>query len=361
MSRGPGQIPASTIRIGVVGSGFIAQVAHLDPLAEVAGAKLAAIADNRIELREAVAARHAIGLQTDLPADLFAVPEIDAFVVVLPRRAMGPAVEAAVATGKPVLAEKPMGHTLAQGRRLVAAAKASGSALAVGFMKRHDPGVCLFKAELAKLRASGDLGEIVHVAMHDYCATYAVPAPHHIRARAERPFRYPEWPSAPEALPAGHRADYDYTLNVASHDLNLLRYLLGPEERLSAVSLRVRSGRHQLACLDAGSFDVALELGRVDTGRWAQGVDVYFRRGRLGLRLPSPLARQEVGEVVVERSGAIETFLPPLNQREYAFKAQARQFIDVVRGIAPPLASGEDALADLELIEDLWKLVTWST
>jgi len=159
-------------------------------------------------------------------------------------------------------------------------------------------------------------------------------------------------------LPAEHHGDYEYTLNVASHDINLLRHLLG--DPLTACRLRVRSGRQQLAWLEAPSYDIALEIGRVDTGRWEQTIDVYFQRGRLGLTLPSPLARQEIASVELAQSGRSERLAPAPERREWAFKAQARQFLDVVRGLAEPIASGRDALADLELIEALWSNVTWS-
>ena len=346
------------VRLGMLGAGFIAQVTHLNAFAELAGCSVAAIADNRALLRQDVARRHDIPQQFDGAAELLALPAIDAFIVAMPRRAMAPATLAALATGKPVLAEKPIAHTLEQGRRLVAAAKKSGSPFAVGFMKRHDPGVAHFREELRRLRASGEFGDIVHVGMRDYCATYATPIPSHFRSAAPRPYRYDEWPTAPVWLAPAQHNDYGVTVNVGSHDINLLRYLFGGE--LKAHKLRVRRQGIQVATLDTGTFDIALEIGRVDTGRWEQSIDVYFRRGLLQLLLPSPLARQETAQVSIVQGGRRETWAPPPDLRTWAFKAQAAQFLDVVRGSAPPLASGLDALGDLELIENLWRCVDWS-
>lgn len=349
----------SALRLGMVGAGFIAQVTHLNALAELPGCAVVAIADDRAELRQEVARRYGVGLQCDDPGEVLSNPDIDAFIVAMPRRAMSAIVESALGTGKPVLAEKPIAHTLAQGRRLVGAAEKSGSRFAVGYMKRHDPGVTLFREVLSGLRASGDLGEIVHVAMRDYCATYATPIPFHVRSATPRPVRYTEWPTAPDWLPQEQREDYEVTLNVASHDVNLLRYLIG--DGIRARTFRVRSKGIQLAGLEAEKFDIALELGRVDTGRWEQTIDIYFRRGLLRLLLPSPLARQETAQVVMVRGGSTETTSPPPDRRVWAFKAQAAQFLDVVRGAAEPLASGRDALADLAITEDLWKLAVWSS
>ena len=351
MSGEAGNWTKGDVQIGLIGAGFIAQVAHLAALTELAGCSIAAIADNRERLRAEVATRHGIPVQREHADEVLRAPGIDAFVVAMPRRAMGPAVAAALATGKPVLAEKPIAHTLEQGRRLVAAAETSGSPFAVGFMKRHDQGVARFRAELSRLRDDGELGDIVHVAMRDYCATYATPIPHHLRSDTPRPYRHPEWPTAPDWLPTAQRADYEVTINVASHDINLLRHVFGNE--LKPLVMRVRRQGIQLATLDAGSFDIALELGRVDTGCWEQTIDVYFQRGFVQLRLPSPLARQETARVITVHGGSSRTWTPRPEQRIWAFKAQAAQFLDVVRGKAVPLASGADALADLQIVEDL--------
>jgi predicted dehydrogenase len=350
--------PGPPIRIGLVGAGFIAQVAHLHAFSALAGCSVVALADNRPELRAKVAEAFGIPRQFDEPDELLAATGIDATVIVLPRRAMGPVVERAVADGRAVLAEKPMAHTLAQGRQIVAAADAARCRLAVGFMKRHDAGVLLFREKLLELLASGEVGAIEHVSMHDYCATYAIPIPHHVQAATKRPSRYAEWPVAPEGMPADMQADYEYTLNVASHDINLLRFLLPC--RLKARAFHVRQRGSQLATFDGGAFDVTLALAKVDVGRWDQAVNVYFRHGRLRLNLPSPLSRQEAATVVFERRGRREQLTPPQDHRVWAFTAQASQFLEVVRGRAEPAASGQDALLDLALIEDLWQQAVWS-
>ncbi len=285
------RVAGDRVRLGVIGAGFIAQVTHLHVYAGLPDCTLAAIADNRADLRAKVAEKFAIGRAVDSVADMLTADDVDAYVVVLPRRAMGPAVAAALATGKPVFAEKPMAHTLADGRRLVAAAEASGSPFAVGFMKRHDGGVLLFREQLRNLCENGELGAIRHVTMTDYCATYGVAIPEHFRSTAARPYRLEEWKTLPQGLPSEYCADYEYTLNVASHDINLLRFLFG--DGLEAQSLRVRPGM-QSARLTCGAFDIALDLGKVDTGRWDQSIDVYFERGRLSLDLPSPLDRDGI-------------------------------------------------------------------
>lgn len=346
------------LRIGMIGAGFIAQVTHLTVASELAGCRVVAIADNRSDLRDAVARRFAIETQASDPSAVLERDDVDAIVVCMARQAAGPVVERALATGKPVLAEKPMAHTAEHARRLAGAAAAHGSPFTLGYMKRHDAGVALFSDVLAKLRSEGTLGEIAHVAMRDYCATYAVPVPHHFRSAVRGHARYPGWTTCPEGLPERCRPDYEYTVNVACHDINLLRHFFG--DVLRPAVFRVRHRGVQQARLEARRHDVSLELGPVDLGRWEQTLDVYFRKGRLQLRLPSPLARQETARVVLERGGHREEISPPPEKRVWAFKAQMAHFIDVARGNAAPVADCKDALRDVEVIEDLWTSVEWS-
>jgi predicted dehydrogenase len=354
----PIQSPVETVRIGILGAGFIAQVAHLDAYAELPDCRVTALADSRPELLRQVAGRHGVERRHDRPEALLADPNVDVVVVVLPRRAVGPATLAAVRTGRTVLAEKPFACTLAEGRAIVAAAEAAGSPLAVGYMKRHDAGVALFRDRLAALRASGEVGAIAHVAIRDYCATYAIPPPHHVRSREPRSYRYPVGDLAPAGLPECQHADYEYTLNVASHDLNLLRHLLG--DALSAGAFSVRSGRMQVALLESTAYPVTLTLGRVDSGRWDQTIEIVFDKAVLRLHLPSALARQEAARIECVRGGAVVVEEAPVNARDWAFKAQARHVLEVARGTAAPIASGRDALVDLALIEELWMSAKWS-
>jgi predicted dehydrogenase len=265
-------------------------------------------------------------------------------------------VEQALQAGKSVLSEKPMAYSSAQGRRLLAA-QAAGQVYAVGYMKRFDPGVRLFRDMLAAARTDGAMGDIVHVEIADFCPTYGVSIPSHIRTDEEKSYRFDEWPAAPDGLPAENRADFEFMLNVGSHDLNLARWLLGSE--LVPQALFARAGRSQTAVMSAPACDVLMTIGKSDTGRWNQSIKFFFSRGQMELKLPSPLARQETATIEIRKPGYTGTIEIPPAEKIWAFQAQASHFTAAVAGDVSLETSGSDSLNDIALIEALWAKVIW--
>ncbi|MGY2873648.1 myo-inositol 2-dehydrogenase / D-chiro-inositol 1-dehydrogenase [Marmoricola sp. URHA0025 HA25] len=127
------------VRIALIGAGRIG-TSHATLLVErVPGALLTTVADPRPEAAAALAA--ALGVRAaDDAAEVFADPEVDAVVITAASVAHADLVTAAAEAGKAVFCEKPMGMTLAEIDRGIAAAARAGVALQVGFNRRfsHD-------------------------------------------------------------------------------------------------------------------------------------------------------------------------------------------------------------------------------
>ncbi len=344
------------LKIGVIGAGFIAQVAHLPSFERLQDCRIAALADNRGELLEMVADRHNITARfTDYHA-LIAEDGVDAVVVAMPRRAQSAVVRDVLSAGRPVLTEKPMAYTARVADELAAMAALSGTPLAVGYTRLYDPGVRLFCKLLGEAMSGGEMGAMVHVRMADFCGAYTVTVPPHTRSTEKRPFRYPEDPLAPEFVNRILYTAYDYTVNVASHNINLLRSLFGG--RLEPISFRVRPGGVQHAVFAQSHVDVELSVGPAQLGVWEQRIDIYFQKGCLSLLLESPLAWQACGTVVRRRPTGEEIIKPPVTQRMFAFDLQAAAFLDALRNGTPFAADGSEAAKDVQLIEALWSIAS---
>jgi predicted dehydrogenase len=220
-------------------------------------------------------------------------------------------------------------------------------------MKRHDIGVRNFARLLGDLRRENTLGPILDVSMRDACGVYGVAAPDHVRPKSSRPVRYPEATTAPGFIPQDWQPSYEQTLNVASHDINLLRMLFG--NQLAAQAFSVWRDRTQMMLFDAGGFPVRLTVIPADLGRWDQRLDVTFARGRASLILASPLERERSARIILERGGTREVFDVAPTDHVWAFEAQAQDFVDAIASGRKPECSGAACLADIALIEDLWK------
>jgi predicted dehydrogenase len=109
------------IRVGVVGAGAIAQLAHLPLLSKLRGAQLVALCDNDRPKARALADRFDIpDVFTDIE-DLLEFDELDAVVVATPNHLHEPHVLAALAAGVHVLCERPLSLTARGVERILAA------------------------------------------------------------------------------------------------------------------------------------------------------------------------------------------------------------------------------------------------
>jgi predicted dehydrogenase len=87
---------------------------------------------------------------------LVADPKVEAIVIASPQSTHRQIAEAAVALGKPVLCEKPLGASLEDSRAMVAAAEAAGAINMVGFNYIRTPA----SQYARQLIASGEIGDI---------------------------------------------------------------------------------------------------------------------------------------------------------------------------------------------------------
>src|SRR4029078_4086097 len=96
------------IRIGVVGAGAIAQLAHLPVLSKMRGAELAAICDNDRPKARALAARFGIRDTFTEIADTRELDDLDAVVVATPNHLHEPHVLSALAAKRHMFCEAPV-------------------------------------------------------------------------------------------------------------------------------------------------------------------------------------------------------------------------------------------------------------
>ena len=315
---------ADPVRVGLVGAGKIG-ASHATLLARhVPGAELLAVADPRPGAADGLAAELGCRPLTD-PAALLVDPQVEAVVITASAAAHAELIVAATAAGKAVFCEKPMGLTLEEIDRGVAAAESAGVALQVGFNRR-------FSADFA--------------AAHQLVVDDAVGTPQLMRSLTRDPGL---------ADPAGV-LPWTIFLQTLIHDFDTLLWLNPGAEPVNvyATADALVAPEHK----DAGLLDTAVVVITFDNGAIAvaeasfsaaYGYDVrgevFGSRGMvtMGDGARSSLVHStSTGRHVDTVRGDVELF-------RNAYTAEFIEFTDAVRQRRTPAVTGEDARRALVL------------
>jgi predicted dehydrogenase len=149
------------IRVGVLGAGAAALTAHLPALQAGERFELAGLCDVS-EPRLAAALARFPTRAASSPAELFALPGLDAVVVATPPQSHAALAAAALRGGLHVLCEKPLAPSAGECRELMELAAARDLVLAVGHEKRFHPTL----ERVRGLLAEGAIGEVFYGGVH---------------------------------------------------------------------------------------------------------------------------------------------------------------------------------------------------
>ncbi len=343
-------------RIGFVGVGGMGQCAHLRNYATLDSCAVVAIAEIMPELGRRVAARYGVpAVYTDLAA-MLAQERLDGIVASQPFTRHGILVPQILQAGVPVFTEKPLAASVEVGQVLVDATRRSGTWYMVGYHKRSDPATMRAKAEIERLKASGELGRMTYVRIlmpaGDWVANGFVDL---IRTDEPRPALDVDPPAADMSAEVYNR--YTAFVNYYIHQVNLMRHLLGEPYQVTyadpaGVLLAGRSDSGVACTIEMSPYQT-----RID---WQESALVCFQHGYVRLELPAPLASNRPGRVEIFRDppgGTPETIVPQLPW-VHAMRQQAENFVAAIRGERAPMTTADEALADLLVARSYIRLAT---
>ena len=342
------------LKIGMIGAGYMGQIAHLMNYVQIKDCEVVALAEMRPSLREKVALRYQIPRTYETHRQLLEDAQVQAVIVVTPRPYTYSVALDCLSAGKHVLTEKPMACTLAQGEKLVEVARANNVKYVVGYMKRYDEGVQSAKQMLDQITATKELGDLIFVRATCFMGDSFANAGGHITTEEQVDYFDNGNDIAPPWIPKENELDFAGYLNTYSHNTNLLRFLLDQNPQPQYVDFDWLKGR--LAALRLGSCVVSLESGRSNYHYWHEEVGLFFEDGNLIIKTPPPLLRNVGASVELYTAGDKPKVISPQSNWTWAFKRQAEAFVDHVLGRTDTLNAGEDALEDLRLIEQMWKM-----
>ncbi len=323
------------LRIGVLGAGPIAQFAHFDACRKARNAELYAICDAAPDLLARMAQLHApAATYADYDA-MLADPQVEAVLIGVADQFHVPLCQRALAAGKHVLVEKPLGVNVEECAALVAQVQATGLVLQVGHNRRFDPGVVFARQFIA-----AELGEMLSYKAWYYDST--------LRYAMTDNLQPPAMTSPQARRPAGDpKADRRryFLLTHGSHLVDLARCLAGELVGVRARLLQ-KCGAYcwfvdvEFASGSLGHLDLHVPL----RGDFEEGFQIAGSGGSVRGRLHLPWYHK-AGEVegFSVRDGQYHR---PLGADAYTYKLQIESFAATVLDGAPQQgADAADGLA----------------
>lgn len=309
------------LKIGIIGAGRIGSL-HAKSIAyNVPTAVVAGITDVKIENAQKVAAELNIPKVYSDYKEMLADPEVEAVLVCSSTDTHADIAIEAAAAGKHIFCEKPVDLTPEKVRAVIAAVKAAGVKLQVGFNRRFDH-------NFANVRAMVNDGKIGDV--HIIKITSRDPAPP---------------PAEYSAVSGG------MFLDMTIHDFDMARFLAGAD---------VTEVYANATCLvdpaigEAGDVDTAVislkfangAVGVIDNSRRAaygydQRIEVFGSKGAAVASNDTPTNVVFMGEDGVVADKPLYFFLERYMQ---SFRDEMLQFVDAVLNDKETPTNGEDGL-----------------
>lgn len=310
---------ARLLRIGVLGCGPISQAAHFEACRRARNAELYAICDLAEDLLTRMSAIHQPRVSyLDYDA-MLADPQVEAVIIAIADQFHVSAAARAIAAGKHVLVEKPLGVSVEECEALRKQVQASGRVLQVGTMKRFDPGIAF-----AHRFIKNEIGQLLALKAW-YCdSTYRYTVTDNLQpimvtsAHARRP----------TGNPKADRQRY-YLLGHASHLVDTARFLGGEIVRVQA-RLVQKFGAYcwfvdtEFADGSLGHLDLTIAV-RMD---WHEGFQVYGEYGSvIGKTLNPWYLRSSEVECFSVRDGQYHRVL---GEDAHVYRLQLEGFADTI-------------------------------
>jgi len=336
-----------TVNIGIIGSGGIAEGAHMPGYLAVPDAKVIAVCDVVKEKAEKFAEKYGIpkkNVFTDYN-DIVAMDELDAVSVCTPNNFHAGPTVAALNAGKNVLCEKPIAGKGDDGQAMVDAAKKSKKILQIGLHLRFMPSSQMIK----KYIEAGELGEIYYA-----------------RAVTMRRRGIPSWGAFVQKKMSGAGPLVD----IGVHELDLIVWLMGCPKPIGAAGhTYTKFGNRKDAAVgdwgmwDADNYDVEdfavayinfeNEVSATLETSWAAHIvnsGPSFILGDKGGIQTSPFV------IATDRNGAMVDITPQVpRSSEDPHTTEIKAFIKAIKEDLPSPVPGEEALAITKIFDAVQK------
>lgn len=319
-----------TIRWGMIGCGDVAEVKSGPAFSKAANSRLVAVMRRNGTLAEDYARRHGVPRWHDDADAIIRADDIDAVYVATTTDAHRDYALRCAAAGKAVYVEKPMAMNHDECMEMVAACRAAGVPLWVGYYRRALPRFLAVR-DLVERGAIGD----VRMVLSRHFQRLPVPEALHGDALA--------WRLDPARSGGG------LFFEAACHTLDFWDFLLGPIERVGAFA-----GNQAGAWTPEDVVSVAWRFasGVYGCGAWcyAAGVDeewneIVGAEGRIRFSTTQPVP------IRVERGGRVDEH--PVADPPHVHQPLIQAIVDELNGGPRAPSTGESAARTAKVTDDI--------
>lgn len=255
-----------TVRWGIVGCGDVCEVKSGPGLYKAENSALVAVMRRNGDLAAEYARRHGVARWYDDGDALINDPAVDAVYVATPPNSHMEYTCKAAKAGKPVYVEKPMARTFDECQEMLRVCKSAGVPLWVAYYRRRLPKFL----KVQELLEKGVIGDVRAVSIKFYQ-----------QARlSQTDAGNLNWRVVPAVAGAG------LFLDLGSHMLDILDYLLGPIRRVEGFAAN-QGAYYSAEDIVSGSFE--FESGVLGTGTWlftsfdrADWTEIEGTKGHIG-------------------------------------------------------------------------------
>ncbi|MEK3719789.1 Gfo/Idh/MocA family protein [Paenibacillus sp. FSL H8-0034] len=313
-----------TIRWGIIGCGDVTEVKSGPGFQKAAHSELVAVMRRDAALAEDYARRHNVPKWYIDAEQLIEDPQVDAVYIATPPAFHKEYAIKAMKAGKPVYVEKPMAMNVAECEEMLEASRQADVPLFVAYYRRQLPRFLKVK----ELLESGIIGEVrlvttIHLGQ----------------------FKKSSWRVQPEISGGGLFVD------VASHTLDLLDYLLGP---IASIQGFAGNQGHHYEAEDIVTGAYQFESGVYGTGNWCfTSYEDMDKNEIVGTKGKITFSTFQNNPIVVATSEGEEPYM--IEHPHHIQQPLIQTVVDALRGQGACSSTGISAIRTSKVMEDILK------
>ncbi|WP_072622918.1 Gfo/Idh/MocA family protein [Spirulina major] len=339
------------IKLGFIGTGFVAQQCHLPSFDSVARCTIVAVSDLQSDLADKIGRRYEVPKVYYSHRELLEDPEIDAVVITVPRPLTSALCFDALQAGKMVFTEKPVSLNYSTGLSLLEVSSKLNLPVQVGYMRRYDSAVLKAAQHLKVLKDSEQSPVLVRAYCYmgdSYCSPFG-----DFKSTQMLQNTISNFESRPSWLDKKTSAVYESYLNVFSHILDLISILLNT--KLSVVKTLLDSQGQGIVLLStADGVAIELSTAKSSLNQWMEGISFVFGDQIVDLSL-SPAFLKNVPSTLQIRRGDTDDMVEIVRPKwSWAFRNQAENFINLCQNWPDSEANLADAVEQVRLVESIF-------